>query len=142
VICSNTVQFIPGATHYHFGILTSKMHMTWVRYTCGRLKSDFRYSKDIVYNNFPWPGCVSGEGVSEEVKARIETAAQAVLDARQAFPDSSLADLYDPRTMPPQLRQAHDTLDRAVDKAYGLSPSTTDADRIAFLFEMYQEIAK
>lgn len=164
IICSNTVQFIANATLYHFGILTSKMHMTWVRYTCGRLKSDFRYSKDIVYNNFPWPGCAKtalaqslakdttkaasrngnrelpNTGISETHKVKIETAAQAVLTARTLFPQSSLADLYDPRTMPPQLRKAHDTLDRAVDQAYSYKENGSDPARIAFLFDLYGHI--
>lgn len=142
VLSSNLIKVMRGAILYHFGILTSKMHMVWVRYTCGRLESRYRYSKDIVYNNFPWPGCASGEGVSNEMKTRIESAAQAVLDARLAFPNSSLADLYDPRTMPPQLRKAHDNLDREVDKAYGLPVNTTDPARIAFLFEQYERITK
>jgi hypothetical protein len=141
VLASNLVKILPHATLYHFGILTSKMHMTWVRYTCGRLKSDYRYSKDIVYNNFPWPGCGEGSApVSVADRQKIESAAQAVLDARAAFPASSLADLYDPRTMPPALRHAHDALDKAVDHAYGLPPHTPDPTRIAFLFERYQAI--
>lgn len=140
VLSSNLIKVIPHATLYHFGILTSKMHMTWVRYTCGRLESRYRYSKDIVYNNFPWPACAKGEEVSDDVKASIEQAAQAVLDARAQFPDSSLADLYDPRTMPPALQKAHTTLDRAVDKAYGYKDTNSDPDRIAFLFELYEQI--
>ena len=122
--------------------------MTWVRTTCGRLKSDYRYSKDIVYNNFPWPGCVGAniEGersepvVTEEAKTKIETCAQAVLDARLLFPNSSLADLYDPRTMPPALTKAHTELDKAVDKAYNFNPKQSDSERIAFLFDLYQKI--
>jgi hypothetical protein len=110
------------------------MHMAWVRSTCGRLKSDFRYSKDIVYNNFPWPD----KPVEKQVKA-IETQAQAVLDARAQFPKASLADLYDPDTMPPALSKAHDALDRAVDAAYGRKTFASDAERVAFLFELYQK---
>ncbi len=140
---SDLLFVVQNTTLYHFGILTSKMHMTWVRYTCGRLKSDFRYSKDIVYNNFPWPGCGEGSApVSEANRQKIEQAAQAVLDARSQFPSSSLADLYDPRTMPPALRKAHDVLDRAVDTAYALPPHTPDPARIAFLFEMYKRTVK
>ncbi len=116
------------------------MHMTWVRYTCGRLKSDYRYSKDVVYNNYPWPGCSEGGEIKEEQKKKIEAAAQAVLDVREQFPNSSLADLYDPNTMPPALSQAHTNLDREVDKLYGYKDTGNEADRIAFLFEQYQII--
>lgn len=133
-IVSDTCQSLPNATLFHFGVMTSLMHMAWVRYTCGRLKSDFRYSKDIVYNNFPWP-----ENPSEKQKQTIETAAQAVLDARLQFPDSSLADLYDPLTMPPVLLKAHQTLDKVVDAAYGKTTFKTEAERVAFLFELYQK---
>lgn len=143
-IISDTCQAVVGANLYHFGVLTSKMHMTWVRYTCGRLKSDFRYSKDIVYNNFPWPGCEAGErsepAVSESTRVKIEECAQAVLDARAEFPDSSLADLYDPRTMPPALAKAHTALDREVDKAYGYKDTNSEPARIAFLFDLYERI--
>lgn len=111
------------------------MHMAWVRYTCGRLKSDFRYSKDIVYNNFPWPW-----KVTDGKRRAIETAAQAVLDTREQFPESTLADLYDPLTMPPALLKAHRRLDKAVDAAYTRKKFTGDADRVAFLFEQYQKI--
>jgi hypothetical protein len=110
------------------------MHMAWIRYTCGRLKSDFRYSKDIVYNNFPWP-----EPTGKQREA-IEVAAQAVLDARAAHPKATLADLYDPLTMPPNLVKAHQALDRAVDTAYGRREFKTEAERVAFLFERYQAL--
>lgn len=133
ILCSNLVKLIPKATLYHFGILTSTMHMAWMRYVCGRLKSDYRYSKDIVYNNFPWPE------PNEKQKLDIEEAAQAVLDARLLYPDSSLADLYDPNTMPPELVKAHTKLDMLVEKAYGKS-FDNDADRVAFLFEKYQAL--
>ncbi len=133
-LASNLVKIVPDATLFHFGILNSTMHMAWVRYTCGRLKSDYRYSKDIVYNNYPWPRDPDGK----QVKA-IETAAQGVLDAREQFPDSSLADLYDPLTMPPELTRAHQALDRAVDAAYGKKSFASDAERVAFLFELYQQ---
>ncbi|MFN7552519.1 MAG: class I SAM-dependent DNA methyltransferase [Pseudomonadota bacterium] len=131
-----------SASVFDFGVLQSTMHMAWVRATCGRLKSDFRYSKDIVYNNFPWP-----DAPTDATKAAIEATAQTVLDARAQFPGSSLADLYDPRTMPPVLVKAHQALDRAVDAAYlageaaagRRKPSLkTDAERVAFLFTLYQ----
>lgn len=141
-LSSNAVRVMANATHFHFGVLTSKMHMTWVRYTCGRLKSDYRYSKDIVYNNYPWPSCAAGETVPESAKEKIEECAQAVLDARAEFPNSSLADLYDPRTMPPALTKAHITLDRAVDQAYSYKDTGSDTDRIAFLFGLYEKITK
>ena len=110
--------------------------MTWVRYTCGRLKSDYRYSKDIVYNNFPWP-----EKVSNEQKKKVETCAQEVLDARLKFPHSSLADLYDPNTMPEELVKAHTDLDRGVDACYGRKFENKE-DRIEFLFELYKRYTK
>ena len=141
-ITSDSCHIVPDATLYHFGILTSTMHMAWVRTTCGRLKSDYRYSKDIVYNNFPWPGCATGESISDAAKAKIETCAQAVLDARAQFPDSSLADLYDPRTMPPALQKAHSNLDKAVDQAYGYKETGSEPDRVAFLFGLYKNITK
>ena len=109
--------------------------MAWVRYTCGRLESGYRYSKDIVYNNFPWP-----ESPTDAQRAAIESAAQAVLDTREQFPGSTLADLYDPLTMPPALLKAHQKLDAAVDAAYGRKGFKTDAERVAFLFELYQRI--
>ena len=134
VICSNTVQFIPEATLYHFGIINSVMHNAWMRNVCGRLKSDYRYSNTIVYNNFPWP-----DNPSEKQKLAIETAAQAVLDTRAQFPGSTLADLYDPLTMPPVLLKAHQQLDKAVDAAYGKTNFQTEAQRVTFLFELYQK---
>ena len=108
--------------------------MSWVKYTCGRLKSDYRYSKDIVYNNFPWP-----ENPTDKQKQAVETAAQAVLDARLQFPESSLADLYDPNTMPPALVKAHQQLDKAVDNCYRSQPFTIEAKRIEYLFELYDK---
>lgn len=110
------------------------MHMVWVKYTCGRLKSDYRYSNTIVYNNFPWP-----ESPTDKQKAQIEQAAQAVLDARAQFPESSLADLYDPLTMPPVLLKAHQELDKAVDLAYRPQPFPSEAKRMEFLFELYEK---
>ena len=135
-IATNLVLIIPDATLYHFGVLTSSAHMAWMRTVCGRLKSDYRYSKDIVYNNFPWPEPTAAQ------RARIEAAAQAVLDARSHYPDSSLADLYDDTTMPYDLRQAHRTNDRAVLAAYGISPDTAEEDVTARLFALYKEKAK
>ena len=132
--CSNLVRMLPNATLLHFGVLTSTMHNAWVRSVCGRLKSDFRYSAAIVYNNFPWPT------PTEKQRTAIEVAAQAVLDARAAHPDSSLADLYDPLTMPPDLVKAHQKLDAAVDASYGYKGGSTDAARVAFLFGLYQEL--
>ncbi len=148
-LCSNAVKLAPTASLLHFGILSSTMHMAWVRTTCGRLKSDYRYSKDIVYNNFPWPTPEEKPAKPEKNKAQaaIETAAQAVLDARAQFPGSSLADLYDPLTMPPALVKAHQKLDAAVDAAYaqdavhsGKKAYATDAERVAYLFELYQRL--
>lgn len=133
-ISTDLNNMIPNATLYHFGILTSTMHNAWMRTVCGRLKSDYRYSVGIVYNNFPWP-----EPTDAQRKA-IESAAQAVLDARAQFPNSTLADLYDPLAMPPELVRAHQMLDRAVDAAYGKKLFTSEAERVAFLFERYQAI--
>jgi hypothetical protein len=133
-ICSNTNYLVPDATLYHFGILSSTMHNTWMRAVCGRLKSDYRYSGSFVYNNFPWPEPTGNQ------RATIETAAQAVLDARAQFPCATLADLYDPLTMPPELVKAHQNLDRAVDAAYGKTSFKTEAERVAFLFERYQQL--
>lgn len=133
VIASNLVFIVPAATLYHFGVLTSSMHNAWVRTVAGRLKSDFRYGGDLVYNNFPWPESDLTQ------KAKIEELAQAVLDARDLYPNSSLSDLYDPLTMPPELITAHRKLDAAVEKAYGRK-FADDAERVAFLFEKYNEL--
>ena len=133
-ICSNTNYLVPDANLFLFGVIQSEMHMAWTRTVCGRLKSDYRYSASIVYNNFPWP-----ESTGTQRQA-IESAAQAVLDARALFPNSTLADLYDPLAMPPELVRAHQTLDRAVDAAYGKKSFTSEAERVAFLFERYQAI--
>ena len=133
-IVSNSCSFLPNATLFHFGILTSEMHMAWVRTVCGRLKSDFRYSNTIVYNNYPWP-----ENPSDKQKEAIEKAAQKVLDTRKEFPNSSLADLYDPLTMPPSLVKAHQELDKAVDLAYRPQPFPSEAKRMEFLFELYEK---
>lgn len=131
IIASNLVQIIPGAGLYHFGVLTSSIHMAWMRTVAGRLESRYRYSKDIVYNNFPWPDA------DDRQRAEIERAAQAVLDARGLYPDSSLADLYDPLTMPPELRKAHRACDRSVARAYGFSDAMTEADIVGALIKMY-----
>ena len=146
VIVSNSALYLSGGETYHFGILASTMHNAWVRSTGGRLKSDFRYSKDIVYNNFPWPK-LDDNAASSKARAAIETAAQAVLDVRAKFqsgtPPATLADLYDPLTMPPELQKAHQKLDAAVDKAYeasgGKKSYKSDAERVAFLFGLYQQ---
>ncbi len=133
-IANNSCHTIPNGTLFHFGILMSAMHMAWVKHICGRLKSDYRYSKDIVYNNYPWP-----ENPSEKQIKAIETAAQKVLDTRLQFPNSSLADLYDPLTMPPALIKAHNELDKAVDLAYRPQAFTTEANRMVFLFELFEK---
>jgi hypothetical protein len=136
LVAGETLQTIPNATTYHFGVLTSAMHMAWVRSTCGRLKSDYRYSASIVYNNFPWP-----PNISDKQKQTVEEAAQGVLDARALYPQSSLADLYNPLTMPLELVKAHHKLDAAVDTAYSKRKFSGDTDRVAFLFDLYQQIA-
>jgi hypothetical protein len=136
VLCSNAVRLIPNASLYHFGVLTSNVHMAWMRVVCGRLEMRYRYSKDIVYNNFPW--CQP----TEEQKSRIEATAQAILDARAKYPDCSLADLYDEVTMPPELRRAHQENDRAVMAAYGFSTKMTESECVAELFKMYQTLTK
>jgi hypothetical protein len=134
IVCSDLVQIIPNATLYHFGVLSSLLHMTWVKYVCGRLKSDYRYSNTIVYNNFP-----CAENPTEAQKQAVERAAEAVLAARAQFPTSSLADLYDPLTMPPALVKAHQNLDRAVEKCYRAQPFGSDEERITFLFALYEK---
>ena len=138
VICGNANLMIPNATLYHFGILESNVHMAWMRVVCGRIKSDYRYSNDIVYNNFPWPN------PAEEQKQKIEQTAQAILDARALYPDSSLADLYDEITMPVELRRAHQENDRAVMQAYGfpVKSTFTESQCVAELFKLYQELTK
>jgi len=135
VIASDSCITIPNATLYLFGILTSEMHITWVKYVCGRLKSDYRYSNTIVYNNYPFP-----ENVNEKQKQKVETAAQAVLHTRAKYPDSSLADLYDPLTMPPDLVKAHQILDKAVDLCYRPQPFVSELNRIEFLFSQYEAL--
>jgi len=134
VIASNLVLTIPNATLYHFAILNSTLHNAWLRAVGGRLESRYRYSASIVYNNFPWPE------PTEAQRAAIEAAAQSILDARARYPDATLADLYDPLTMPPELRRAHQANDRAVDAAYGYKGERADAPRVAFLFDLYQRL--
>jgi hypothetical protein len=134
VIASNRLKVISNTTYYHFGILTSIMHMIWMRYVCGRMKSDYTYSNKIVYNNYPWP-----ESPTDKQKQTVEGAVQILLDTRSQFPESSLADLYDPRSMPPELVKAHQALDKAVDQCYRSQPFTTEAKRIEFLFELYEK---
>jgi hypothetical protein len=134
IIPSNLCSFIEIEGHFHIGVLSSIMHMAWVRVVCGRLESRYRYSNDIVYNNFPWP-----KNPSEKNKALVEEKAQKVLYTRAKYPDSSLADLYDPLLMPPDLVKAHQELDRAVDQCYRPQPFTTEMARIEYLFELYEE---
>lgn len=133
-IIADTCMSIPQGNIFHFGILTADMHMAWVKYVCGRLESRFRYSKNIVYNNFPWP-----ENPSEKQIKTVEEAAQKVLDTRAQFPDSSLAVLYDPLTMPPALVKAHQALDKAVDLCYRPQPFISESKRIEYLFELYDK---
>jgi len=136
-IVTDLVQIVPKATIYNFGVLTSNVHMAWMRAVCGRLEMRYRYSKDVVYNNFPWPT------PTDEQKAKIEQTAQAILDARALYPDSSLADLYDETTMPPELRKAHQENDKAVMRAYGFDiKTTTETSCVAELMRMYQELVE
>lgn len=137
IVVNDAVQIIPDAKIYHFGIMMSNVHMAWTRAVCGRIKSDYRYSKDVVYNNFPWPT------PTDTQKAKIEQTAQAILDARARYPESSLADLYDELTMPPELRKAHQDNDRAVMQAYGFSVrDMTESKCVAELMKMYQRLAE
>lgn len=138
VIGSNLVLFIPETTYFHFGILSSEMHMAWVKQVCGRLKSDYRYSNKLVYNNFPWPS------PTPEQRERVEEKARAVLAAREPhLPPrglGTLADLYDPLSMPPALAKAHVELDRAVEKCYRPEPFDSDRQRVEFLFALYEKL--
>ena len=136
VVYTNALFYVDNATLYHFGVLTSNVHMAWMRAICGRLKSDYRYSNDIVYNNFPWAE------VNETQQAKIMQTAQGILDARALYPDCSLADLYDEVTMPIELRRAHQANDRAVMEAYGFSTKMTESECVARLLEMYQAIVE
>ena len=136
ILAGDKLFQMPEASIYHFGVLTSSVHMAWMRAVCGRLKSDYSYSNTIVYNNFPW--C----DPTDEQKAKIEKTAQAILDARAKYPDSSLADLYDETTMPPDLRKAHKENDKAVMAAYGFDPKMSETEIVAELFKMYEKLAK
>ncbi len=136
-IASDAVLIVPNATLYHFGVMQSNVHMSWVRVVCGRLKSDYRYSNKVVYNNFPWPN------PTDKQKEKIEQTAQAILDARAKYPDSSLADLYDDATMPPELRKAHQLNDRAVMEAYGFwGKLNSETECVAELMKMYQSLTE
>lgn len=137
VICGDSNLLLPDASLYQFGVLMSNVHNAWMRTVCGRIKSDYRYSVNVVYNNFPWPSPTDAQ------KAKIEQTAQAILDARSLYPNSSLADLYDELTMPPELRKAHQENDRAVMQAYGFSiKDMTESKCVAELMKMYQRLAE
>ena len=137
IIASDAARIIPDANLYHFGVLNSNVHMSWMRAVAGRLKSDYRYSKNIVYNNFPWPT------PTEAQKAKIEKTAQGILDARAKYIDSSLADLYDEVLMPPELRKAHQANDRAVMEAYGFwGKLNTESECVAQLMKLYQQLVE
>ncbi len=135
VIANGSALIIPEATLYHFGVLSSRMHIAWMRYTCGRMKSDYQYSSQIVYNNFPWP-----RTPTDKQRAVVEAAAQAVLTARKEFPEETLADLYNPLLMPPTLVKAHADLDRAVDLCYRPQPFENDRQRVEYLFFLYEKL--
>jgi hypothetical protein len=134
VIVTDRCAFVPNADYFLFGIMTSALHMTWMKYTCGRLKSDYNYSIQLVYNNYPFP-----KDVSMKNRENVEEKAQNILDIRASFSDSSLADLYDPLAMPPKLKKAHQELDKAVDKCYTKRTFKSDKERIEFLFGLYEE---
>ena len=136
ILCGDANLMIANASPFHFGVLVSSVHMAWMRVICGRLKSDYRYSKDVVYNNYPWPD------VTEEQRERIAQTAQGVLAARALYPDSSLADLYDPITMPPELLKAHRDNDRAVMAAYGFPATLQESEIVARLFTLYSTLVK
>ena len=137
-LCSNQVNLIPDSTLYEFAVLMSSVHMAWVKAVCGRLKSDFRYSKDIVYNNFPWPN------PTDTQKAKIENTAKEIMEVREKYPTETLADLYDDNVMPPDLRQAHQANDRAVMEAYGFNSKAIadETEIVAELFKLYQALTK
>lgn len=136
VLCSDKVRIMTEGTLYHFGVLESNIHMAWMRASCGRLKSDYSYTVNHVYNNFPWPSS------TDEQKEKIKKTAQAILNARALYPNSSLADLYDPLTMPPELLKAHNANNRAVMDAYGFSTKISEADCVAELMKMYQKLTE
>ena len=136
IIATDLLFVVDNATLYHFGIVTSQIHNAWMRVVAGRLKSDYRYSNKIVYNNFVWPDA------TDEQRAEIERLAQAVLDARANYPESSLADLYDPLTMPPDLLKAHKALDKSVERAYGVRFSGNEEKIVSHLFKLYSKKVK
>ena len=136
IICGDANLLMPNVSLYHFGVLTSNVHNAWMRVVCGRLKSDYRYSNTVVYNNFPWPT------PTDEQKKKIEQTAQAILDARAKYPEASLADLYDELTMPPELRKAHQANDKAVMQAYGFSIKMTESECVAQLFKLYEKLTE
>ena len=136
IIASNAVQIVPNATHYDFAILTSAMHMAWMRTVCGRLEMRYRYSRDLCYNTFPWPT------VSDTQKQGIESLAEQVLLARETHPELTLAEMYDPDKMPDDLREAHRALDLAVDALYRKKPFADDEDRLQLLFRLYEQLVK
>jgi hypothetical protein len=135
IIGSNLVLFVPKATQFHFGVLSSSMHMAWVRQVCGRLKSDYRYSGKLVYNNYPWP-----ETSTAEQRTAVELTAQGVLDARAQFPNDAMDSLYHPLMMPKEVNSAHHALDRAVDRCYRRQPFKTERERVEFLFTLYEQL--
>jgi hypothetical protein len=136
IFCSNLVKIVPDATLYHFGVLTSSVHNAWMRTVCGRLKSDYRYSKDVVYNNFPWPS------PSDEQKAAIEKTAQAILDARAKYADCTMAQLYGENAyLFPELVEAHGANDAAVMAAYGFNPKMGESEIVAELFKLYETLS-
>lgn len=143
IIAGDAIRILPGANLFYFGVITSNVHMAWMRTVAGRMKSDYSYSNTIVYNNFPWIS------LTKEQEEKISQTAQAILDARALYPDSSLADLYDELTMPPELRKAHQANDKAVMQAYGMTKEVdgkktwlTESETVARLFEMYEALAK
>lgn len=136
VMCSNQLNLIPGASLYHFGVLSSLVHMNWIKYVCGRLKSDYRYSKEIVYNNFPWPT------IFDEQKQKIENTAQMILEARELFSECKIESLYNDILMPPELRKAHEANDKAVMDAYGFNHNMTEHEIVTELFKMYEKLVE
>ncbi len=135
VIATGSALIVPRATLYDFGILSSAMHNAWMRYVGGSMKSDYQYSSQVIYNNFPWP-----EGITEKQRAAVAAAADSVLAAREKHPESSLADLYDPIAMPPALAKAHAALDRTVDRCYRSQPFASDRNRVEFLFSLFEKV--
>ena len=136
VIPSDAISIIPDATLYHFGVLTSRFHMAWMRATAGRLKSDYRYSNTVVYNNFVWPG------VNDKQRAKIEATAQKILDARAKYPESSFASLYNDDLMPPELKKAHKDNDAAVCEAYGFAKNISEEEIVSALMRLYVNMIK